>query len=142
MYLRMCTRAQTQARTGRTGQEVQVGPDSAGVQRELKGSQGRGLEHRSTRGFDHANNREQNMIKSVVTYDPHSLGPPECPLEGGRVRRARLGIYIYIYIYMYVYIHMYMYTYTHLSLSLSLYIYIYIYTYTYIHYTWLPRAPR
>ena len=43
---------------------------------ELRGSQGGGLEHRSTRGFEHVKNREQNTIKPVVTYDHHSLGPP------------------------------------------------------------------
>ena len=43
---------------------------------ELRGSQGRGFEHRSTWGFEHVESREVNTIKPVVTYDPHSLGPP------------------------------------------------------------------
>ena len=44
--------------------------------RGTKGSPGRGFEHRSTRGFEHARNREQHTVKPVVTYDPLSLGPP------------------------------------------------------------------
>ena len=45
------------------------------ISRELRGSPGRGFEHRSTWGFEHANNWEENTIKPIVTYDPHSLGP-------------------------------------------------------------------
>ena len=48
---------------------------------ELRGSQERGLEHRSTWGFEHVKNWKKTMSKPVVTYKPHSLGPPEFPLE-------------------------------------------------------------
>ena len=44
--------------------------------RELRGSQGRGFEHRSTWGFEHVKNWERDTIEPVVTHDPHSLGPP------------------------------------------------------------------
>ena len=40
------------------------------------GSQGGGSGHRSTWGSEHAKHWERNAIKPVVTYDPHSLGPP------------------------------------------------------------------
>ena len=42
-------------------------------------SQGRGFEHRSAWGFEHANNWEQNTIKPVVTYDPLFLRTPLVP---------------------------------------------------------------
>ena len=51
---------------------------------ELRGSQGRGLEHRSTWGFEPVKSWEQNTIKPALTYDPHSLGPPELPLDSHR----------------------------------------------------------
>ena len=44
---------------------------------ELRGSQGRGFEHRSTWGFEHVNNWEQNTIKQVVR--PPFLGTPLVP---------------------------------------------------------------
>ena len=44
--------------------------------RGTKGVPRQGFEHRSTWGFEHVKNREENTIEPVVTYDPHSLGPP------------------------------------------------------------------
>ena len=50
------------------------------------------LEHRLTRGFEHGKNRGQSAIKPVVAYDPHSLGPPEFPLDSGSALGcSRLG---------------------------------------------------
>ena len=44
--------------------------------RELRGSQGRRSEHRSTWGYERVMNWNCNTIKPGVTYNPHSLGPP------------------------------------------------------------------
>ena len=63
-----------QSRQGaNSGQSVSHGPP---LQGQLRGSQGRGFEPRSTRGFEQVKNREWNTIKPAVTYDPHSLGTP------------------------------------------------------------------
>ena len=97
-------------------------------QGELRGSQGRGLEHRSTWGFEHIENWKWNTIRPVVTHDPHSLGPLRSPWK------LDLSIYIYthvctyicicIYIYIYICI-IYIYIYIHIH-ALHIYIYIYI----------------
>ena len=46
---------------------------------ELRGSQGRGFEHRSAWGSEHAKTREESTVKPVVTYDPPFLGTPLVP---------------------------------------------------------------
>ena len=86
-----------------------------------RGSQGRGFEHRSTGGFGHEKNREQNTFKPVVTYYPHSLGPLYIYIYIYICISLSLSLYIYIYIYAYIHIYIYK------------YIYIYIYTYVYLY---------
>ena len=42
----------------------------------VRGSHGRGFEHRSKRGFEHVKSREQNTIRPVVYLRPRFLGTP------------------------------------------------------------------
>ena len=86
-----------------------------------------GFEHRSTWGFEHVKNWEQNTIKPVVTHDPHSLGnsyntgrPSSCPANSWvgqhlfRRTTASSAVVLYVYrliimetlicIYVYIYI--------------------------------------
>ena len=48
---------------------------------ELRGSQGRGFEHRSTSGLEHVKNREQSAIKPLEKcyLRPPFLGTPLVP---------------------------------------------------------------
>ena len=46
------------------------------ISRGTKGVPRKGFEHRSTRGSEHAKNREQNTLKPAVAYDPPFLGTP------------------------------------------------------------------
>ena len=61
---------------GRGESAIDHKQDECLFQGELRGSPGRGFEHQSTWGFEHVKSWEQDTIKTVVTCEPHSLGPP------------------------------------------------------------------
>ena len=71
----------------------------------------------STRGLERARSRERNTAEPVVTYDPHSLGPPLAPQRRaesrGRFSRRppwlpNTCVYIYIYIlFLHIFIYIY-----------------------------------
>ena len=120
-----------------------MGSLGARVEGELRGSQGRGFEHRPT-GFEHAKNLVKHCQASCYLRPPF-LGTPLVPSRHRTKNPVRHRDYIYICVYIYIYIerereiyrdrereskmciHIYIYIYIYIHTCICIYIYIYIY---------------